>query len=82
MHSADLADRPGVVVASERMDGDAGWREVAPGELIHVGPDLAVERVPILDGPPARPLTLAELDPRAATSQQEQSGADPGQARG
>jgi predicted glutamine amidotransferase len=69
VRSGDLADRPAVVVASERMDEDASWTEVAPGELIHVGPDLAVDRRQILDGPPAHPLTLAELDPRAAASQ-------------
>jgi predicted glutamine amidotransferase len=69
VRSGDLADRPAVVAASERMDEDAGWTEVAPGELIHVGPDLAVDRRQILDGPPAHPLTLAELDPRAAASQ-------------
>lgn len=69
VRSGDLADRPAVVVASEQMDEDAGWTEVPPGQLIHVGPDLAVDRRQILDGPPARPLTLAELDPRAAASQ-------------
>lgn len=69
VRSGDLADRPAVVVASERMDEDAGWREIASGELIQVGPDLAVDRMQILDRPPARPLTLAELDPRAAASQ-------------
>lgn len=72
MRAGDLADRPAVVIASERMDEDASWREIASGELIHVGPDLTGERMRILDGPPARPLTLAELDPRAAASQAPQ----------
>lgn len=36
-------DRPLVVVASERMDDDPGWREIRSGELIHVGPSLKVE---------------------------------------
>jgi len=75
VRSGDLAGRSAVVVASERMDEDAGWREIAPGELIRVDPDLAVDRVQILDRPPARPLTLAELDPRAAASQAPSAGA-------
>lgn len=75
VRSGDLAGRPAVVVASERMDEDAGWREIAPGELLHVGPDLAVDRTQILEGPPARRLTLAELDPRAAASQATSAGA-------
>jgi predicted glutamine amidotransferase len=36
-------DRPVVVVASERLDEDPGWREVRSGELLHVGPSLKVE---------------------------------------
>ncbi|MDQ2895880.1 MAG: class II glutamine amidotransferase, partial [Actinomycetota bacterium] len=69
VRSGDLAGRPAVVVASERMDEDAGWLQIAPGELLHVSPDLTVDHAQILDGPPARRLTLAELDPRAAASQ-------------
>lgn len=69
VHSHDLGQRRAVVVASEEMDDDPGWTMLASGELIHVGPELAVERVRILDGPPARPLTLAQLDPQAAASQ-------------
>lgn len=33
---------PLVIVASERLDDDPGWRELAVGELIRVGPDLSV----------------------------------------
>lgn len=73
VRSGELAHRPAVVVASERMDEDAGWAEIASGELIHVGPDLGVERRQILAGPPAHPLTLAELDPHAAASQRAAS---------
>jgi predicted glutamine amidotransferase len=36
-------DRPLVVVASERMDDDPGWREIRSGELMHVGPSLRLE---------------------------------------
>ena len=42
VRSGDLATRPAVVVASERMDEDAGWRALEPGELLHVDPDLNV----------------------------------------
>jgi predicted glutamine amidotransferase len=40
VHSELARDRPLVVVASERMDDDPGWREVRSGELLHVGPSL------------------------------------------
>jgi predicted glutamine amidotransferase len=70
VRAGDLRDRAVVIVASERMDEDAGWREVAPGELLHVRADLSVARRRLFDGPPAHPLTLADLDPKAAASQQ------------
>lgn len=69
VRSADLTVAPAVVVASERMDEDPGWRPLAAGELVHVGPDLAVTSRIVLDRDPARLLTLADLNPRAAASQ-------------
>jgi glutamine amidotransferase len=51
------------------MDEDPGWRELASGELIHVDAALHVRRQTVIEGPPAHPLTLADLDPRAAQSQ-------------
>jgi glutamine amidotransferase len=69
VRSGDLADLPSVVVASERMDEDAGWRELEPGELLHVDAELTVRSVKALDEPPAHQLTLADLDQRAAVSQ-------------
>jgi predicted glutamine amidotransferase len=72
---ADLATIPAVVVASERMDEDPGWRPLAAGELFHVGPDLTATSEVVLDRAPARQLTLADLHPRAAASQRT-SGAD------
>jgi glutamine amidotransferase len=63
------ARRPLVVIASERMDSDPAWRSLAPGELVHVTRSLTVHSRVILDHPPAKPLTLAELDPRARASQ-------------
>lgn len=70
VHSADLAGCASVVVASERMDDDPGWRLLGPGELLHVGADLQVTSHTVLDRPPAHPLTLADLDPHARSSQQ------------
>jgi glutamine amidotransferase len=69
VRSAGLAERPAVVVATERMDEDPGWHELEPGELLHVDADLRASREVILHHPPAHLLTLAELDPRAAASQ-------------
>ncbi|MGH2869701.1 MAG: class II glutamine amidotransferase [Solirubrobacteraceae bacterium] len=70
VRAGDLRTRAAVIVASECMDEDAGWRAVAPGELLHVGPGLSVHRRQLFDGPPAHLLTLADLDPKAAASQQ------------
>jgi glutamine amidotransferase len=69
VRSADLARLPAVVVATERMDEDPGWLALNSGELLHVDGDLNVTRTTAVDRPPAHPLTLADLDPRAAQSQ-------------
>jgi glutamine amidotransferase len=60
---------PLIVVASEPMDEDLGWEEVASGELVHIGPDLQVHREVILDEPPHKPLSLTG---RAADSQAQE----------
>ena len=69
VRSKRLARQPAVIVASERMDEDPGWRLLAPGELLHVGPKLGVASSIAVDGPPAHPLALADLQPRAAAAQ-------------
>jgi predicted glutamine amidotransferase len=69
VRSAPLAAQPSVIVASEPMDEDPGWRELEPGELVHVGPTLNVDSTIALDGPPKHQLTLADLEPRAAAAQ-------------
>jgi predicted glutamine amidotransferase len=71
------ANRPLVVVASERMDDDPRWRALRPGELLHVDHALRVSSRTILHGPPARPLTLDDLDARAWASQTHTPG-EPG----
>jgi predicted glutamine amidotransferase len=50
-----------VVIASEELDGEDGWRMLAPGELVHVGPDLTVHSRMAIPEKPARlvPITVA-----------------------
>ena len=67
--SDELAKRPAVVVATEPMDDDPGWRELGSGQLLHVDPRLRVTVTTIVDGPPAHQLTVADLTGRAAGSQ-------------
>lgn len=69
VRSGDLSAAPAVVVATERMDEDPGWRALAPGELLHVDGSLAVSTRTVLSEPPAHQLTLQDLDQRAAASQ-------------
>jgi predicted glutamine amidotransferase len=69
VHSTDLSVQRAVIVATERMDDDPGWRPLAPGELLHVDADLRVTRTRVLDAAPAHPLTLADLGAQAAASQ-------------
>ncbi len=67
--SPDLAGRGRVVLASEPMDGEVGWRLLASGELLHIGPDLVIDVSEPFPAQPAHPLTLATLDATAAASQ-------------
>jgi predicted glutamine amidotransferase len=69
VRSVEGADRPLVVLASERMDTNPDWRLLASGELLHVTHALRVKTRRILDRPPARPLTLEDLSPKAQASQ-------------
>jgi predicted glutamine amidotransferase len=69
VRAGDLASAPAAVLASERMDENPAWQLLAPGELLHVGRDLKVDRSVVLDEEPARRLTFADLSPRAAASQ-------------
>ena len=67
--SPHLADMPSVIIASERMDDDPGWRLLAPGELVHVDRTLRISSSQPLPAIPSHLLTLAELDEAAAASQ-------------
>lgn len=67
--SDSLVDHPAVVIASERMDDDPGWRLLDSGELLHVDGRLQVRSMRVLETPPRHLLSLADLDAQAASSQ-------------
>jgi predicted glutamine amidotransferase len=67
--SEHLATRASVIIASEPMDADPGWRLLEPGELLHVTSELLIETSGPFPEPPRRLLTLADLDPSTAASQ-------------
>jgi predicted glutamine amidotransferase len=66
LRSDEAADVPLVVIASEQISDEPGWEEIGVGELVHVGPDLEVDRETIVTGPPRHPMTLSD---RAEKSQ-------------
>ncbi len=69
VRSGDLAVAPAVIVATEPMDEDPGWRALGSGALLHVDSQLNVEVRTALENPPAQALRLSDLGPRAAASQ-------------
>jgi predicted glutamine amidotransferase len=69
VHSEHGVTQPLVVIASERMDDDPGWRALEPGELVHVERSLRLSSHMILPHPPARALTLSDLGEHARASQ-------------
>ncbi len=69
VHSSDLAGSDAVVVATEPMDENPAWRLMEPRELLHVAPDLTCQSTLRVADEPAHPLTLEDLDARAAASQ-------------
>ena len=58
VHAPALQAVPTVVVASEELDGEVGWRMLGDGELVHVRPDLTVESAVVIPDPPARLVPL------------------------
>jgi predicted glutamine amidotransferase len=70
VRSSALRTQAAVIVATEQMDEDSGWRRLEPGELVRIDAELKVESRVVVDGPPAHLLRLEDLDPRAARSQQ------------
>ncbi|MFI2754240.1 class II glutamine amidotransferase [Cellulomonas sp. P22] len=69
VHSETLGGRPSVVIATEPMDDDPGWRLMGAGELLHVTEALEVHSSAPLPAQPTHPLTLKDLAPQAAASQ-------------
>jgi len=67
VHAPDLDDVASVVVASERLDGESGWRMLAAGELVHVRPDLSVHAEIAITQPPAHLVPLPAGSPNIDT---------------
>src|SRR5215831_5393436 len=67
VHAPELHVLPSVVVASEELDGEHGWRMLASGELVHVRPDLTVESTVVLPQPPVHLVRLPASNPNIDT---------------
>ena len=75
VHSDDAVRRPVVVLASEPMDDDPGWRGLESGELLHVGAELEVGSTIALPEPPIHRLELRDLSTLERASQSVGSSA-------
>jgi glutamine amidotransferase len=58
-----------VIIASERMDDDPGWRLLGPGELLHVSSTLGISSSAPFAPEPAHLLRVSQLDAQTAASQ-------------
>ncbi len=67
VHAPALHSVPSVVIASEELDGESGWRMLASGELVHVRPDLTVASALVIPEPPAHLLPLGGQNPNIDT---------------
>ena len=67
VHAPALQALPAVVIASEELDGEQGWRMLTSGELVHVRPDLSVESAVVIPGPPAHLVPLPADNPNIDT---------------
>ena len=67
VHAPALGDTASVVIASEELDGESGWRMIAPGELVHVRPDLSVHSRIAIPQPPAHLVPLPAGNPNIDT---------------
>lgn len=68
--SEGLAKHASVIIASEPMDDDPGWRLLDSGELLHANRDLAVVTSMPFPGRPAHQLSVNDLAAASAASQQ------------
>jgi predicted glutamine amidotransferase len=67
VHVPALEAVASVVIASEQLDGESGWRMLAPGELVHVRPDLSVRSRIAIPQPPAHLIPLPAGSPNIDT---------------
>ena len=67
VHSDDLHTQDSVVIASEQLDGETGWRMLDVGELVHVSADLGVTSTIALPDPPAHLVPLPAANPNIDT---------------
>lgn len=67
VHAPELHALPSVIVASEELDGEHGWRMLTSGELVHVRPGLTVESAVVLPEPPAHLVPLPAANPNIDT---------------
>jgi predicted glutamine amidotransferase len=67
VHVPELDRTASVVIASERLDGESGWRMLAPGELVHVRADLSVHSQIAIPQPPAHLVPLPADNPNIDT---------------
>ena len=67
VHVPALQELPSVVIASEELDGERGWRMLASGELVHVRRDLSVESAVVVPDPPAHLVPLPAGNPNIDT---------------
>jgi predicted glutamine amidotransferase len=67
VHVPSLDGAASVVIASEELDGETGWRMLEPGELVHVRPDLSVESRIAVQEPPAHLVLLPQDNPNIDT---------------
>jgi predicted glutamine amidotransferase len=67
VHVPSLDGTASVVIASEELDGETGWRMLEPGELVHVRPDLSVDSRIAVPEPPAHLVPLPPGNPNIDT---------------
>jgi glutamine amidotransferase len=67
IHAPGLDAAASVVIASEELDGESGWRMLAPGELVRVRPDLSTECAVAITDPPARLVPFPPDNPNIDT---------------
>jgi predicted glutamine amidotransferase len=67
VHLPALQDVASVVVASEELDGETGWRMLAPGELVHVRSDLSVHSEIVITKPPSHLVPMPASNPNIDT---------------